>query len=126
MHVLLTVNDAEIFDLTKMPNIGKILDKAYKKSRQGMINEIAHDRAVFLSFDAWYMTMNEEQRAATMKNIRSTIAIDEIVPENLRNRDLVIEAITRIRENMTDETREDARVAPSEVDTERPDEGKSE
>ena len=104
MHVLLTVDDAKIFDLSKMPNIGKILDAAYKKARPKMINDIAHDRAVFLAFDAWYLTMTEEQRILTMKNIRSTISIDEFVPKELRNRDLVIEAITRFRENMTDKT----------------------
>lgn len=126
MHVLLTVNDAEIFDLSKMPNIGKILDKAYKQSRMRMINDIAHDRAVFLAFDAWYMTMDQEQRIATMKNIRSSIPIEEIVPKSLRGRDLVIEAITRFRENMTDETPEDARVSSSEVDNQGPVEEQSE
>ena len=113
MHVLLTVDDAKIFDLSKMPNIGKILDAAYKKARPKMINDIAHDRAVFLAFDAWYLTMTEEQRILTMKNIRSTISIDEFVPKELRNRDLVIEAITRFRENMTDKTLEPTRVDSS-------------
>lgn len=126
MQVLLTINDAEIFDLSKMPNIPKILDKAYKNARQRMINDIAHDRAVFLAFDAWYMTMDQDQRIATMKNIRSTIPIEEIVPKNLRGRDLVIEAITRFRENMTDETPEDARVVSSEVDNQGPAEEQSE
>ena len=79
-----------------------------------MINDIAHDRAVFLAFDAWYLTMTEEQKIITMKNIRSTISIDEFVPKELRNRDLVIEAITRFRENMTDKTLEPTRVDSSE------------
>ena len=48
-----------------------------------------------------------------MKNIRSTISIDEFVPKELRNRDLVIEAITRFRENMTDKTLEPTRVDSS-------------
>ena len=125
MHVLLTINDAEIFDLSKMPNIPKILDRAYKNSRQQMIIDIAHDRAVFIAFDAWYMTMNEEQRVATMKNIRSTLPIEDIVPKELRNRDLVIEAITRFRENMTDETQEPTGVTPPEVDNQGPSEGES-
>jgi len=125
MHVLLTINDAEIFDLSKMPNIPKILDRAYKNSRQQMIVDIAHDRAVFIAFDAWYMTMNEEQRVATMKNIRSTLPIEDIVPKELRNRDLVIEAITRFRENMTDETQESTGVTPPEVDNQGPAEGES-
>lgn len=125
MHVLLTINDAEIFDLSKMPNIPKILDRAYKNSRQQMIIDIAHDRAVFIAFDAWYMTMNEEQRVATMKNIRSTLPIEDIVPKELRNRDLVIEAITRFRENMTDETQEPTGVTPPEVDNQGPAEGES-
>ena len=122
MHVLLTVDDAKIFDLSKMPNIGKILDAAYKKARPKMINDIAHDRAVFIAFDAWYLTMTEEQRILTMKNIRSTISIDEFVPKELRNRDLVIEAITRFRENMTDKTLEPTRVDSSEGNTQEPDE----
>lgn len=120
MHVLLTIDDAKIFDLSKMPNIGKILDAAYKKSRSRMINDIAHDRAVFIAFDAWYLTMTDEQRVLTMKNIRSTIDVDEFVPKGLRNRDLVIEAITRFRENMTDETPEPTRVDSSEVDNQGP------
>ena len=122
MHVLLTVDDAKIFDLSKMPNIGKILDAAYKKARSKMINDIAHDRAVFLAFDAWYLTMTDEQKVITMKNIRSTIDIDEFVPKELRNRDLVIEAITRFRENMTDETLESTRVDSSKVDNQEPNE----
>lgn len=122
MHVLLTVDDAKIFDLSKMPNIGKILDVAYKKARPKMINDIAHDRAVFLAFDAWYLTMTDEQKVITMKNIRSTIDINEFVPKELRNRDLVIEAITRFRENMTDETLESTRVDSSKVDTQEPNE----
>lgn len=120
MHVLLTIDDAKIFDLSKMPNIGKILDAAYKKSRSRMINDIAHDRAVFIAFDAWYLTMTDEQRVLTMKNIRSTIDVDEFVPKGLRNRDLVIEAITRFRENMTDETPEPTRVDSSEVNNQGP------
>jgi hypothetical protein len=87
-----------------------------------MINDIAHDRAVFIAFDAWYLTMTDEQRVLTMKNIRSTIDVDEFVPKELRNRDLVIEAITRFRENMTDETPEPTRVDSSEVDNQRPNE----
>ena len=122
MHVLLTVDDAKIFDLSKMPNIGKILDVAYKKARPKMINDIAHDRAVFLAFDAWYLTMTDEQKVITMKNIRSTIDINEFVPKELRNRDLVIEAITRFRENMTDETLESTRVDSSKVNTQEPNE----
>ena len=122
MHVLLTVDDAKIFDLSKMPNIGKILDVAYKKARPKMINDIAHDRAVLLAFDAWYLTMTDEQKVITMKNIRSTIDIDEFVPKELRNRDLVIEAITRFRENMTDETLEPTRVDSSEGNTQEPNE----
>ena len=122
MHVLLTVDDAKIFDLSKMPNIGKILDAAYKTARPKMINDIAHDRAVFLACDAWYLTMTDEQKVITMKNIRSTIDIDEFVPKELRNRDLVIEAITRFRENMTDETLESTRVDSSKVDTQTPNE----
>ena len=122
MHVLLTIDDAKIFDLSKMPNIGKILDVAYKKARPKMINDIAHDRAVFLAFDAWYLTMTDEQKVITMKNIRSTIDINEFVPKELRNRDLVIEAITRFRENMTDETLESTRVDSSKVDTQEPNE----
>ena len=122
MHVLLTVDDAKIFNLSKMPNIGKILDAAYKKARPKMINDIAHDRAVFLAFDAWYLTMTDEQKVITMKNIRSTIDINEFVPKELRNRDLVIEAITRFRENMTDETLEPTRVDSSKVDTQTPNE----
>ena len=122
MHVLLTVDDAKIFDLSKMPNIGKILDVAYKKARPKMINDIAHDRAVFIAFDAWYLTMTEGQKGITMKTIRSTIDIDECVPKKLRNRDLVIEAITRFRENMTDETLESTRVDSSKVDNQEPNE----
>lgn len=125
MHVLLTIDDAKVFDLSKMPNIGKLLDAAYKKARPRMINDIAHDRAVFIAFDAWYLTMTDEQRVATMKNIRSTIDIDEFVPKGLRNRDLVIEAITRFRENMTDETQESTRVTPSEELAEGSNEGQS-
>lgn len=98
MQVTLTLNDAEIFDLSRMPNIPAILDKAYKKSRTAMINEIAHDRALFLAFDAWYLTMSEEQREHTMKSIKSTIPIEEIVPQGVHNRDLIIEAIERFRE----------------------------
>ena len=122
MHVLLTVDDAKIFDLSKMPNIGKILDAAYKKARPKMINDIAHDRAVFIAFDAWYLSMTDEQKVITMKNIRSTIDIDEFVPKELRNRDLVIEAITRFRENMIDETLESTRVDSSKVATQEPNE----
>lgn len=125
MHVLLTIDDAKVFDLSKMPNIGKLLDAAYKKARPRMINDIAHDRAVFIAFDAWYLTMTDEQRVATMKNIRSTIDIEEIVPKGLRNRELVIEAITRFRENMTDETQESTRVTPTEEPAEGSDEGQS-
>lgn len=97
MQVALTLNDAEVFDLSRMPNIPALLDKAYKKSRSSIINEIAHDRALFLAFDSWYLTMTPEQRENTMKSIKSTIAIDEIVPKGIRNRELIIEAVERFR-----------------------------
>jgi len=107
MIVTLEIPDYEVLTMTKMPNIGQILDKTYKNSRSAMIREIAHDRQVFISFNMWFLMQDEEQRELTMKNIKSTIPIDEIVPESVQNRELVVEAIKRVRANMELTSKED-------------------
>ena len=99
MIIPFEIPDREVLTMTKMPNIGQIMDKAYKNSRSKMIREVAHDRQVFISFNLWYMTQTEEQRELTMKNIKSTLPIDDFVDKNVIDRELVIEAIQRVRAN---------------------------
>jgi len=96
MQILLNLPDGALLS-PNMPNIGQILDKSYKAQRPQLIRAIAHDRKVFIAFQMWYLPMTQEQRELTMKNIKSSISTDEIVPENIIDRELVIEAINRIR-----------------------------
>lgn len=99
MIIPFEIPDKEVLSMTKMPNIGQILDKTFKKSRSKMIRDIAHDRQVYISFNLWFLTQTDEQRELTMKNIKSTLPIDEFVDKNVLDRDLVIEAIQRVRAN---------------------------
>ena len=97
MQILLTIPDHEVFTMSKMPNLGQVLDKAFKASRSQMIREIAHDRKVFLSYQVWYLSMTPEQRELTAKNIKSTLPIEDIVEKGIPDRELVIEAVNRLR-----------------------------
>ena len=56
----------------------------------------------------WYGFKNDEQRELIMKNIKSTIPIDEIVDKEVQDRELIIEAIQRIRANQTFNSEENA------------------
>lgn len=98
MNVLLIVDDSKLFDLSKMPNIPALLDKSYKDSRARMITELAYQRKLLVAFDAWFLSTNPESREHIMKSLESTIPIEEIIPEGIRDRDLVIEAAQRYRE----------------------------
>ena len=97
MQIILEIPDYEVFTVTRMPNLGQVLDKAFKTSRQRMINEIAHDRKVFLSYQVWYLSMTPEQRELTSKNIKSTLPIEDIVEKGIPDREFVIEAVNRLR-----------------------------
>lgn len=103
MQIILNIPDREIFDMRSMPNIPKLLDKCFKASRPQMIRELAHDRKVFVSFEFWYLSMTPEQRELTMKNIKSTLPIDEVVEKGIPDREFVVEAIERIRNSQENE-----------------------
>ena len=108
MIIPFEIPDKEILSISRMPNIGQILDKTYKSSRAKMIREIAHDSQVIIAFNLWYGFKNDEQRELIMKNIKSTIPIDEIVDKEVQDRELIIEAIQRIRANQTFNSEENA------------------
>lgn len=109
MQVLLNLPDGVLLG-PNMPNIGQVLDKSYKAQRPQMIREIAHDRKVFIAFQMWYLPMTQEQKELTMKNIKSSLSIDSFVPENILDREYVIEAINRIRAQEGVDLIEDAEI----------------
>jgi hypothetical protein len=108
MIIPFEIPDKEILSIARMPNIGQILDKTYKNSRAKMIREVAHDRQIIIAFNLWYGFKNDEERELIMKNIKSTIPIDEIVDKDVQDRELIIEAIQRIRANQTLNSEENA------------------
>ncbi len=97
MQIILNIPDREVFTMREMPNLGNIMDKAYKVSRPQMLRTLAHERKVFVSFEFWYLSMTPEQREATMKNIKSTLPIEDIVEKGIPDREFVIEAVNRLR-----------------------------
>lgn len=97
MYIVLEIKDSEIYSTNA--NLPDLLDKAFKKQRQSKINELAKERKVFFAFNAWYLTAPTEAREVIMKNIYSTIPTEEIVNEKVMDRELVIEAINRIRQS---------------------------
>lgn len=98
MNVFLIVDDSKLFDLSKMPNIPALLDKSYKDSRSRMVAELAYQRKLLIAFDAWFLSVNPESREHIMKSLESTIPIEEIIPEGIRDRGLILEAAQRYRE----------------------------
>ena len=103
MQIILNIPDREVFTMREMPNLGNIMDKAYKASRPQMLRTLAHERKVFVSFEFWYLSMTPEQREATMKNIKSTLPIEDFVEKGIPDREFVVEAIERIREQQDKE-----------------------
>lgn len=103
MQIILNIPDREVFTMREMPNLGNIMDKAYKASRPQMLRTLAHERKVFVSFEFWYLSMTPEQRELTMKNIESTLPIDEVVEKGIPDREFVVEAIERIRNSQENE-----------------------
>ena len=103
MQIILNIPDREVFTLTHMPDLSRVMDKAYKASRPEMLRTLAHERKVFVSFQVWYLSMTPEQREATMKNIKSTLSIDDFVEKGILDREFVIEAVERIREQQDEE-----------------------
>lgn len=103
MQIILNIPDREVFTMREMPNLGNIMDKAYKASRPQMLRTLVHERKVFVSFEFWYLSMTPEQREATMKNIKSTLPIEDFVEKSIPDREFVVEAIERIREQQDKE-----------------------
>ena len=86
MIIPFEIPDKEILSIGRMPNIGQVI----------------------IAFNLWYGFKNDEQRELIMKNIKSTIPIDEIVDKEVQDRELIVEAIQRIRANQTFNSEENA------------------
>lgn len=99
MQVTFNLDDRQVLDMTKMVNVGFLVDKAYKAIRSQIIEELIHIRKTISSFDVWFEKLNPAEQDHVRHSMNSTISVEEIVPAGVKNRELIIDAINRYREN---------------------------
>lgn len=99
MQVTFNLDDRQVLDMTKMVNVGFLVDKAYKAVKPQIVAELTHIRKTISSFDVWFEKLNPAEQDHVRHSMNSTISVEEIVPAGVNNRELIIEAINRYREN---------------------------
>jgi hypothetical protein len=99
MQITFELDDRQVLDMSKMVNVSFLVDKAYKAIKPEIVNHLTHMRKTISSFNMWFEKLNPAEQDHVRHSINSTIDVNEIVPEGTNNRDLIIESITRYREN---------------------------
>jgi hypothetical protein len=117
MQIIFELDDEAVLDVSKTVNVSFLLDKAYKLVKPEMLAKITHTRQTLSSFQVWFSKLTPIEKEHVTHSINSTIKVEEIVPENVKNRDLIIEAIKTYRKHQE----EHDRVQDAEVVSVKPD-----
>ena len=83
MQVTFNLDDKQVLDMTKMVNVGFLVDKAYKAVKPQIVQELTHIRKTISSFDMWFEKLNPTEQDHVRHSMNSTISVEEIdvVPE---------------------------------------------
>lgn len=98
MKVTFDIDDPKLWDLTKSVNVKFIIEKAFKdKILPDLVERVQHRRKCLTSYLCWLDKYNYDTQIKISKLVASTIEPDSFVPQDVQNRDLIIEAIEHYR-----------------------------